>query len=53
MHFQAKSNKRAKYQYDVEAGKFEGLPRSIEKSVRSSPGFTAGIRRGLAVLGEG
>ncbi len=39
--------------YDFETGKFEGLPRSIEKAVGSNPGFTAGIRKGLAALGEG
>ncbi|MFE7622842.1 putative T7SS-secreted protein [Streptomyces sp. NPDC057509] len=53
LHFQDQSNKGAKYQYDFETGKFEGLPRSIEKSVGSSPGFLAGIRKGLAALGEG
>ncbi|MEU6629175.1 hypothetical protein ABZ905_12895 [Streptomyces parvus] len=39
--------------YDFETGTFEGLPRSIEKAVGSNPGFTAGIRKGLAALGEG
>ncbi|THA36505.1 RHS repeat protein [Streptomyces sp. A1277] len=53
LHFQDQSNKGAKYQYDFETGKFEGLPRSIEKAVGSSPGFIAGIRKGLAALGEG
>ncbi len=31
----------------------QGLPRSVEKAVGSSPGFIAGIRKGLAALGEG
>ncbi|MFJ7523738.1 RHS repeat-associated core domain-containing protein [Streptomyces griseus] len=53
LHFQDQSNKGAKYQYDFETGKFEGLPRSVEKAVGNSPGFIAGIRKGLAALGEG
>ncbi|MEU2762078.1 putative T7SS-secreted protein [Streptomyces sp. NPDC007094] len=53
LHFQDQSNKGAKYQYDFDTGKFEGLPRSVEKAVGSSPGFIAGIRKGLAALGEG
>ncbi|MEU7327090.1 putative T7SS-secreted protein [Streptomyces parvus] len=53
LHFQDQSNKGAKYQYDFETGKFEGLPRSVEKSVGNNPGFIAGIRKGLAALGEG
>ncbi|WP_225801507.1 hypothetical protein [Streptomyces sp. NK15101] len=53
LHFQDQSNKGAKYRFDFESGKFEGLPRSIEKSVGSNPGFIAGIRKGLAALGEG
>ncbi|MGW1493811.1 putative T7SS-secreted protein [Streptomyces sp. NPDC002402] len=53
LHFQDQSNKGAKYQYDFETGKFEGLPRSIEKSVGGTPGFTGAIRKGLAALGEG
>lgn len=53
LHFQDQSNEGAKYPYDFDAGKFEGLPRSVEKAVGSSPGFIAGIRKGLAALGEG
>ncbi|MFI1657312.1 putative T7SS-secreted protein [Streptomyces sp. NPDC020472] len=53
LHFQDQSNKGAKYQFDFESGKFEGLPRSIEKAVGNNPGFIAGIRKGLAALGEG
>ncbi|MEU8985196.1 putative T7SS-secreted protein [Streptomyces sp. NPDC048558] len=53
LHFQDQSNKSAKYQYDFETGKFEGLPRSIEKAVSGTPGFTGAIRKGLAALGEG
>ncbi|MFB6425084.1 putative T7SS-secreted protein [Streptomyces microflavus] len=53
LHFQDQSNKGAKYQYDFETGKFEGLPRSVEKAVGNNPGFIAGIRKGLAALGEG
>ncbi|MGW5424057.1 putative T7SS-secreted protein [Streptomyces sp. NPDC003943] len=53
LHFQDQSNKGAKYQFDFETGKFEGLPRSIEKAVGNNPGFIAGIRKGLAALGEG
>ncbi|NEC39948.1 DUF6531 domain-containing protein [Streptomyces rubrogriseus] len=52
MHFQDQSNLTAKYQYDFGAGKFEGLPRSIEKEVGKSPGFRAGIEKGLRMLGE-
>ncbi|MFB6699013.1 putative T7SS-secreted protein [Streptomyces rubiginosohelvolus] len=53
LHFQDQSNKGAKYQYDFDTGKFEGLPRSVEKAVGNNPGFIAGIRKGLAALGEG
>ncbi|MFI0989464.1 putative T7SS-secreted protein [Streptomyces exfoliatus] len=53
LHFQDQSNKGAKYQFDFDSGKFEGLPRSIEKAVGGNPGFIAGIRKGLAALGEG
>ncbi len=53
LHFQNQSNKGARYQYDFDTGKFEGLPRSAEKVVGSSPGFIAGIRKGLGALGEG
>lgn len=35
------------------AGNFDGFPRSIEKAVGNNPGFIAGIRKGLAALGEG
>ncbi|MEU0372105.1 putative T7SS-secreted protein [Streptomyces sp. NPDC006283] len=53
LHFQDQSNKGAKYQYNFETGNFDGLPRSIEKAVGNNPGFIAGIRKGLAALGEG
>ena len=53
LHFQDQSNKGAKYQYDFESGKFEGLPRSIEKAVGGTSGFIGAIRKGLAALGEG
>ncbi|MER7106238.1 putative T7SS-secreted protein [Streptomyces sp. NPDC000229] len=53
LHFQDQSNKGAKYQYDFDTGKFEGLPRSIEKSVGNTPGFIGAIRKGLSALGEG
>ncbi|MFJ7775342.1 putative T7SS-secreted protein [Streptomyces yangpuensis] len=53
LHFQDQGNKTAKYQYDFETGKFEGLPRSVEKTVGKMPGFTAAIRKGLSALGEG
>ncbi|MFH8837623.1 hypothetical protein [Streptomyces sp. NPDC017868] len=53
LHFQDRSNKGAKYPFDFESGKFEGLPRSIEKAVGNNPAFIAGIRKGLAALGEG
>ncbi|MFF4487176.1 putative T7SS-secreted protein [Streptomyces sp. NPDC001544] len=52
LHFQDQSNPAAKYQYDFDEGKFHGLPRSIEKEVGKIPGFEAGIRKGLRVLGE-
>ncbi|WP_435975193.1 putative T7SS-secreted protein [Streptomyces sp. Qhu_M48] len=53
LHFQDQSNKGAKYQFDFESGKFEGLPASIERAVGDNPRFIAGIRKGLAALGEG
>ncbi|WP_051901833.1 putative T7SS-secreted protein [Streptomyces xanthophaeus] len=53
LHFQDQGNKGAKYQYDFETGKFEGLPRSIEKAVGNTPGFIGAIRKGLSALGEG
>ncbi|MET9699545.1 putative T7SS-secreted protein [Streptomyces sp. NPDC006529] len=53
LHFQDQGNKGAKYQYDFDTGKFEGLPRSIEKAVGKTPGFIGAIRKGLSALGEG
>ncbi|MET7454689.1 RHS repeat-associated core domain-containing protein [Streptomyces sp. NPDC005574] len=52
LHFQDQSNPTAKYQYDFGTGKFEGLPRSIEKEVGKNAGFLAGIDKGLRMLGE-
>ncbi|WP_369391219.1 DUF6531 domain-containing protein [Streptomyces sp. CG1] len=52
MHFQDQSNLTAKYQYNFNTGKFEGLPRSIEKEVSKNPGFQSGIDKGLRMLGE-
>ncbi|MET8182216.1 DUF6531 domain-containing protein [Streptomyces sp. NPDC005336] len=52
LHFQDQSNLTAKYQYNFGTGKFEGLPRSIEKEVSKNPGFQAGIDKGLRMLGE-
>ncbi|WP_078851930.1 putative T7SS-secreted protein [Streptomyces sp. NRRL B-3229] len=52
MHFQDQANLAAKYQYNFETGKFDGLPRSIEKEVGKIPGFKAGIDKGLRMLGE-
>ncbi|MFJ8195411.1 RHS repeat-associated core domain-containing protein [Streptomyces sp. NPDC096152] len=52
LHFQDQSNLGAKYQYNFETGKFDGLPRSVEKEVSKNPGFQAGIRKGLRFLGE-
>ncbi|MFG2458961.1 putative T7SS-secreted protein [Streptomyces sp. NPDC048523] len=52
LHFQDQSNLTAKYQYNFETGNFDGLPRSIEKEVGKSPGFQAGIDKGLRMLGE-
>ncbi|MFJ8785644.1 putative T7SS-secreted protein [Streptomyces sp. NPDC102476] len=52
LHFQDQSNLTAKYQYNFETGNFDGLPRSIEKEVGKSPGFQAGIEKGLRMLGE-
>ncbi|MGW7048283.1 putative T7SS-secreted protein [Streptomyces avermitilis] len=52
LHFQDQSNPTAKYQYNFDEGKFDGLPRSVEREVGKIPGFEAGIRKGLRVLGE-
>ncbi|MFJ4202506.1 putative T7SS-secreted protein [Streptomyces sviceus] len=52
LHFQDQANLTAKYQYNFETGKFDGLPRSIEKEVGRNPGFQAGIEKGLRMLGE-
>ncbi|MFJ9818298.1 putative T7SS-secreted protein [Streptomyces sp. NPDC101151] len=52
LHFQDVSNPTAKYQYNFNEGKFDGLPRSVEREVSKIPGFEAGIRKGLRVLGE-
>jgi hypothetical protein len=51
LHFQDQSNPTAKYQYDFENGQFEGLPRSIEKTVGENSRFHAGIAKGLRYLG--
>ncbi|MER5412094.1 putative T7SS-secreted protein [Streptomyces virginiae] len=53
LHFQDQSNKGAKYQYNFETGKFDGMPRSVEKAVGNNPGFIGAIRKGLSALGEG
>ncbi|MFF1636581.1 DUF6531 domain-containing protein [Streptomyces sp. NPDC058246] len=53
LHFQDQSNPTAKYQYNFDTGKFEGLPRSVEREVSKNQGFQAGIRKGLRFLGEG
>jgi hypothetical protein len=52
LHFQDQSNPTAKYQYNFDEGKFDGLPRSVDREVSKIPGFDAGIRKGLRVLGE-
>lgn len=52
MHFQDQSNGGAKYYYNFESERFEGLPRGIERQVSGDRGFLAGIKKGLRILGR-
>ncbi|MFF2820330.1 hypothetical protein ACFVT9_32985 [Kitasatospora cineracea] len=52
LHVQDEGDKKAKYQYDFETGRFDGLPRALEKRFSTNRGFLNGIQKGLRLLGE-